>query len=44
MRGASSNSMLDPRTGQSVKDDPIQMQLKDFSVRVANTLGKGASN
>jgi hypothetical protein len=44
MRGATSNSMLDPRTGQLVKDQSIQIQLKDLGTRVANTLGKGATN
>jgi hypothetical protein len=43
-RGATSNSMLDPRTGQLVKDQAIQMQLKDLGVRIATTLGKGATN
>jgi hypothetical protein len=43
-RGASSNSMLDPHTGQLVKDDAIQMQLKDFGARITSTLGKGATN
>jgi len=44
MRGATSNSMLDPRTGVQVKDEAIQMQLKDFGVRIATTLGKGATH
>ncbi len=43
-RGATSNSMLDPRTGQLVKDQAIQMQLTDLGVRIAATLGKGATN
>jgi hypothetical protein len=43
-RGATSNSILDPRTGQLVKDGPIQMQLRDLGVRVSTTLGKGATN
>jgi len=44
VRGATSNSMLDPRTGQLVKDQSIQMQLKDLGVRIATTLAKGATN
>jgi hypothetical protein len=44
MRGATSNSMLDPRTGALVKDEAIHMQLKDFGVRIATTLGKGATH
>ena len=44
MRGATSNSMLDPRTGQLVKDQSIQMQLKDLGARIATTLAKGATN
>lgn len=43
-RGATSNSMLDPRTGRLVTDQAIQMQLKDLGVRIATTLGKGATN
>ena len=43
-RGATSNSMLDPRTGQVVKDQAIQMQLTDLSVRIATTLGKGVTH
>jgi len=43
-RGATSNTMLDPRTGQLVKDQAIQMQLTDLSMRIATTLGKGATN
>jgi len=43
-RGASSNSLLDPRTGVLVKDEAIQMQLKDFGARIATTLGKGATH
>ena len=44
IRGASSNSMLDPRSGQLVKDESIQMQIKDLGVRIATTLAKGATN
>src|SRR5437588_3119449 len=44
MRGATSNSMLDPRTGQLVRDQGIQMQVKDLSSRIATTLAKGATN
>ena len=44
MRGATSNSMLDPRTGQLVKDQSIQIQLKDLGTRIASTLAKGATN
>ena len=40
-RGATSESMLDARTGRLVKDEAIQMQLKDFTVRISTTLGKG---
>jgi hypothetical protein len=43
-RGATSNSMLDPRTGQIVKDQPIQMQLKDLGIRIATTLGRATTN
>lgn len=43
-RGATSNSMLDPHTGQLVKDQSIQMQLRDLGARIASTLGKGATN
>ncbi len=41
VRAASTNSMLDPHTGQSVKDEPIRMQLKELTTRIATTLGKG---
>lgn len=44
VRGATSNSMLDARTGQLVKDQPIQMQVKDLGARIATTLAKGATN
>jgi hypothetical protein len=44
VRGATSNSMLDPHTGQQVRDQSIQMQLKDLGARIASTLGKGATN
>ena len=43
-RGATTNSMLDPRSGRLVKDEAIQMQLKDLGVRIATTLAKGATN
>jgi len=43
MRGVTTNSLLDPKTGLMVKDQPIQMQLKDLTVRIASTLGKPAS-
>jgi hypothetical protein len=43
-RGATSNSMLDPHTGLIVKDQSIQMQLSDLGIRIATTLGKGATN
>ena len=43
-RGATSNSMLDPHTGQLVKDQAIQMQIKDLGVRISTTLAKGATN
>jgi hypothetical protein len=43
-RGATSNSMLDPHTGLVVKDQAIQMQLTDLSMRIATTLGKGVTN
>jgi hypothetical protein len=36
--------MLDPRTGQIVKDQAIQMQLSDLGIRIAATLGKGVTN
>jgi hypothetical protein len=44
MRGATSNSMLDPHTGQLVKDQSIQMQVKELGARIATTLSKGATN
>ena len=44
LRGATSNSMLDPRTGQLVKDQSIQIQVKDLGARIASTLGKGVTN
>jgi hypothetical protein len=44
VRGASTNSMLDPATGKVVRDLPIRMQLKDMTSLIANTLGKGATN
>jgi hypothetical protein len=44
VRGATSNSMLDAHTGQLVKDQPIQMQVKDLGARIATTLAKGATN
>src|SRR6476469_7631827 len=40
VRSASTNSLLDPRTGQSVKDEPIRVQIKDLGARIATTLGK----
>ena len=43
MRSVSTNSILDPNTGQMVKDQAIQMQLKDLTTRIATTLGKPAS-
>jgi hypothetical protein len=43
MRSVSTNSMLDPKTGYMVKDEAIQMQLKDLTTRIANTLGKPVS-
>lgn len=44
VRSASTNSLLDPRTGQSVKDDPIRLQVKDLGARIATTLGKGLTH
>jgi hypothetical protein len=43
-RGASSNSMLDPVTGRMVKDEAIQMLLKDLTSRISSTLAKGSTN
>ena len=44
IRAASTNSMLDPRTGKSVKDETIQLQLKDLTTRIRATLAKGPTN
>ena len=44
IRAASTNSMLDPRTGQTTKDQAIHMQLKELSVRIATTLAKGPTH
>jgi hypothetical protein len=44
VRAASSNSLLDPQTGQTVKDHAIRMQLSDLTTRIKTTLGKGQTN
>ena len=43
-RGASTDTMLDPATGQVVKDQSIQMQVGDLSSTISSTLAKGKSN
>jgi hypothetical protein len=44
IRAASTNSMLDPHTGRSVKDQPIRMQLKDLTTHITTLLAKGRTN
>jgi hypothetical protein len=43
LRPVTTNSLLDPKTGQMVKDQAIQMQLSDLTSHIASTLGKPAS-
>ena len=44
IRAATTNSLLDPHTGQTVKDGPIRMQLKDLTSHIRTLLAKGAVN
>ena len=44
VRAASTNSMLDPRTGQTIKDQPIRMQLRELTTHISTLLAKGPAN
>lgn len=40
VRGASSETMLEPVTGRVVQDQPIQMRLSELGARIATGVGK----
>ncbi len=43
-RGAATDTLLDPTTGQVVKDQSLQMQIGDLSSTISSTLAKGKGN